>query len=80
MLYVYVDSVPKDCIVRVTPYFNLHKEKEWFSDPFVRKVIQEIDRCEVVKDEYIESPIWGGVSPERLSGGCKALIVRRVRL
>lgn len=39
------------------------------------KVIKAIDNCEVVKDEYIESPVWGGIAPERLSVGVKALIL-----
>lgn len=64
--------------MRVTPYFNLHKEKEWFDDPFVRKVIKAIDDSEVIKGEYIESPVWGGMSPDRLSTGVKALILMRM--
>lgn len=78
MLRIYTKSIPEGCIVRVTPYFNLHKEKEWFADPFVKKVIKDIDDCIAVKDEYIESPIWGGMSPERLSTGVKALILMRM--
>lgn len=77
MLYVYVKEIPKECIVDVTSYFNFFKKKEWFDDPFVRKVIKEIDNSEVIKGEYIESPVWGGMSPERLSCGVKALILMR---
>ena len=77
MLRIYVQSIPESCIVKVTPYFNLHKRIEWFADPFVRKVIKEIDDSEVIDGDYIRSPIWGGMSPERLSGGVKALILMR---
>ncbi len=78
MLMIYEKEIRPDCLTRVTQFFNYKKKKEWFSDPFVRKVIKDIDNCEVVKDEYIESPVWGGIAPERLSTGVKALILMRV--
>ncbi len=75
MLMIYEKEIRPDCLTRVTQFFNYKKKKEWFSDPFVRKVIKDIYNCEVVKDEYIESLVWGGIAPERLSTGVKALIL-----
>lgn len=77
MLYIKVGDFTKDVIVNVNAYFNLMKKKEWFEDQFVRKVIKEIDKSEVISGEYIESPVFGGMSPERLSSGTKALILMR---
>lgn len=78
MLYIRVGDFTDDCIVNVSSYFNIFKEKEWFADPFVRKVIKDVDNSDVVKDEYIESPVFGGMSPERLSSGVKALILMKM--
>ena len=62
----------------VDSHFNLFKEKSWFEDDFVRKVIREIDKSEVISGEYIESPVFGGIPPAMLSGSAKALILMRM--
>ena len=41
----------------------------------MKKIIKEIDNTVAVKDEYLESPVFGGISPVQLSTGCKALIL-----
>lgn len=78
MLYVRLGDFTDDCIVDVSSYFNIFKEKEWFADPFVREVIRGVDKSEVIGGEYIESPVFGGMSPERLSSGAKALILMKM--
>ena len=65
-------------ITDVNSHFDLFKEKHWFEDEFVRKVIQNIDKSRVVSGEYIESPVFGGISPTMLSSGTKALILMRM--
>ena len=55
MLYIKIGRPKGDCIIDVTHYFNYKKKKEWFADSFVKKVIKEIDNCEAIKDEYIET-------------------------
>lgn len=77
MLYIHLGEFDDSYIVDINAYFNMFKEVKWFEDPFVRDVIQCIDKSEVIKGEYIESPIWGGMAPEKLSSGCKALILMR---
>lgn len=77
MLFIRVGEFTKDVIVNVSVYFNFMKKREWFDDPFVRRVIKEIDKSEVINGEYIESPVFGGISPDRLSSGTKALILMR---
>lgn len=78
MLYIRVGDFTKECITDVKFNFKRYKKKEWFNDSFVRKVIKEIDKSEVIKDEYIESPVFGGISPESLSSGSKALIMMKM--
>ena len=75
MLYIYAgNGFKEDCIKNVNGYFNLNKKKEWFNREDVKRIIKGIDNTIAVKDEYLESPIFGGMSPERLSCGCKAVI------
>jgi hypothetical protein len=79
MLYIQCKGeIPKDCIVGVVSYFDGHKEKDWFNRQDVKEVIKGVDNTIAVKDEYLESPVFGGMSPDRLSGGCKALILMLV--
>lgn len=78
MLKIHVTGYEPDCITQVTSYFNLFKKKEWFRNPVVKRVIKNIDNTIAVKDEYLESPVFGGMAPERLSTGCKAVILMEV--
>ena len=78
MLYINVGEIPKDCIVNVNSYFNRKKKRDWFNRHDVKDIILGIDNSVAVKDEYIESPVFGGMSPDRLSGGCKAVILMAV--
>lgn len=79
MLYVKTGKFTKDCITQVSEFFDLFKKKEWFEDEFVRKVIKGIDKSEVIKGEYIESPVFGGMPPQYLSSGSKALILMKMQ-
>ena len=78
MLYIHVGGFELGCIKNVTGYFNLNKKKEWFNRPSVKRIIKRIDKTVAVKDEYLESPVFGGMSPEKLSCGCKAVILLEV--
>ena len=77
MLYIHLGEFKNEYIIDVDLQFNIFKEISWFEDNFVKNVIREIDKSEVVKGEYIESPVWGGMSPEKLSSGCKAVILMK---
>ena len=66
---------PEDLIKYVDDWFSELKERDWFNDEFVKEIIKGIDNTIAVKDEYLESPIFGGMSPEGLSTGCKAVIL-----
>lgn len=78
MLYITIrdwNEPPKGLVHNISGYFKYNKTKEWFDNDFVKRVIREIDKSEHVKDEYIESPIFGAITPERLSNGAKCLII-----
>ena len=66
MLKIWVDGFKDGCIKDPNSYFNLHKKKDWFNRQDIKEVIKEIDNTIAVKDEYLESPIFGGMAPERL--------------
>lgn len=78
MLKIYVGDFKENCIVNVNGYFDVYKKKEWFNNPRVKEIIKNIDRSNAVKDEYIESPVLGAIPPQKLSGGCKAVILMEV--
>ena len=75
MLKIWVRGFRDDCIINPNGYFNSHKNRDWFNRSDVKEVIKEIDNSIAVKDEYIESPVYGGMAPERLSSGCKSVIL-----
>ena len=75
MLYISVGPFTDDCIVNVKETFDYRKKPEWFAREDVRKFIMDIDKTEVIDGECLRSPILGVIAPERLSTGCKALIL-----
>ena len=78
MLMIRVNGFEEDCIKDPNLYFDLHKKKDWFNRTRVKEIIKSIDDTIAVKDEYLESPVFGGMAPERLSGGCKVVIMMEV--
>lgn len=83
MLNIYIEDktgTPKEYESYVSDYFDFSFFPEWFSDEFVQKIIREIDKSEVqvvpnINSTNILSPVLGNIAPERLSSGCKALIL-----
>lgn len=75
MLKIWVNGFRKDCLRNTSRYFDLHKKPSWFNIPWVKRVIKEIDDVDAIKDEYMESSLFGAISPDRLSSGCKCLIL-----
>lgn len=65
----------KEAILDVDLYFNNVFLDEWLDDPFVREMIEGIDRSKVLSRYCIQSPILGQIPPERLSGGVKTCIM-----
>ena len=84
MLYIYIDDcksvLPKEFESYVSDYFNDVYEPEWFKDEFVQRIIKEIDNSKVAfigneNSINIYNSTLGNIPPERLSSGCKGLIL-----
>lgn len=56
-------------------YFDNVYEDEWIEDDFVKEMIRDVDRSEVISSHIIESPVLGAITPKELSGGVKVLIL-----
>ena len=55
--------------------FDDYVQNEWLNHPFVKEMVKAIDKTDIIKDRYIESPIFGAISPRELSGGVKGIIL-----
>lgn len=56
-------------------YFKYNWKPDWIIDPFVKEMIKDVDKSEVIGPHLIESPVLGPIPPERLSGGIQVLIL-----
>ena len=78
MLNVYLGSnyiFLKGKISRPSGYFDAVYEQSWLQSDMARYIIKTIDKSEYIDGEYIQSPVFGGISPRDLSTGCKALLI-----
>lgn len=67
----------KEAVYNTAAYFKYDYEDNWIIDPFVEKMIQDVDRSTVLGSGVIDSPILGKIPPTGLSGGVKTLILVR---
>lgn len=56
-------------------YFDHLLDLSILQDPFVKKLVADIDKSDVIVQNVIISPIFGPIPPKQLSGGVKTLIV-----
>ena len=56
-------------------WFKYNYDPTWLKDPFVQKMIEDVDHSKYVDGLVIESPVLGPIPPERLSGGVQTLIM-----
>lgn len=75
MLYIHIRGREQNCVSKIDSFFNRRKKPEWFNDPVVRDIIFDIDKTEIVQGEVLKSPVFGIMAPDRLSQGCKAVIL-----
>ncbi len=73
MLSIYFGE--KDKIAYGPLWFKHSYRLEWFQDPFIREMIEEVDHSKYITGGVIDSPVLGPISPEQLSGGVKTLIM-----
>ena len=69
------DGTPIEVIDAIDFYFKYLFDEEWMEDPFVKEMIRDVDKSEVVAPHIIESPVLGPILPEVLSGGVKTLMM-----
>lgn len=56
-------------------WFKNNYEPDWFKDDFVQNMILDVDKSKYVDGLVIESPVFGAIPPEKLSGGVQTLIM-----
>ena len=76
MLNIYFGDM-EEAIFNTDMYFNNVYEEAWLTDEFARKVIRAIDKSEVLGPNGIQSPFLGVISPEKLAGGTKTLLLMK---
>lgn len=56
-------------------WFKFNYDPSWFQDPFVEKMMENVDHSGYKGGELIVSDTLGPIAPERLSGGLQTLIL-----
>lgn len=74
MLNIYFGQMP-DAIYNTNVYFNNTYRDSWITHQLTRDMIKAVDNSEVIDERTILSPIFGTMSPKKLSGGVKTLIL-----
>lgn len=76
MLNIFYGDMP-DAVYNTASYFKFDYEDEWIIDPYVKKMILDVDKSIVLDSGVIDSPVLGKIPPTGLSGGVKTLILVR---
>ncbi|MGN0575790.1 MAG: DUF4869 domain-containing protein [Ruminococcus sp.] len=74
MLNVYFGDMP-DVIYNTNVYFNNTYKDKWIVNPLSKEMIKAVDNSDVIDERTILSPIFGNMSPKKLSGGVKTLML-----
>lgn len=76
MLRIYFGDYKGDnYIFNPDVYFDNVYEDEWMDEDLTKQMIKDVDGSEVVGPHLIDSPFLGPMSPDKLSGGVKTLIL-----
>ena len=65
----------KEAVYNTAAYFKYDYEDDWIVDPFVKKMIKDVDKSAVLDSGVIDSPVLGKIPPVCLSGGVNTLIL-----
>ena len=74
MLNVFFGDM-SDSIYNTNIYFNNTYKDNWITNPLSIDIIKAVDQSEVVDERTILSPVFGNISPKKLSGGAKTLLL-----
>ena len=64
-----------DAIYNTNVYFNNTYKDRWITTELAKEVIKAVDRSEVIDEKTIHSPLFGNISPKRLSAGTKTVLL-----
>ena len=78
MLKISFGQMP-DTIFNTASFFSNTFQKTWLDDPFVCRMIKDVDKSVVIGDYLIKSRALGMISPSQLSGGVKTLILTYIK-
>lgn len=56
-------------------YFEYEYEPNWMESYPAKELLLDIDKTKFMKDRYVESSVFGGMSIMEISGGSKALLI-----
>ncbi len=76
MLKIYFGEMD-NVLHNVESFFDNQYQYAWLEDPFVRGLIEDVDKSVVESPECIKSPVLRQIPPTRLSGGAKAVILMK---
>ena len=74
MLNIYFGEMP-EAIYNTNVYFNNTYKDSWITDQMTKDMIKAVDNSDVIDAKTIMSPIFGNMSPKKLSNGVKTLIL-----
>lgn len=74
MLNIYFGEMD-DSIYDTNIYFNNSYKDAWITKDFAKLVVKDVDKSEVIDARTIKSPIFGTMSPKKLSGGTKTVLL-----
>ncbi|MBR3534403.1 MAG: DUF4869 domain-containing protein [Oscillospiraceae bacterium] len=74
MLNVYFGDMP-EAIYNTNVYFNNTYKDNWITKQLSKDIIKAVDKSEVIDERNILSPVFGNMSPKKLSGGVKTLLL-----
>jgi hypothetical protein len=55
--------------------FDYYQEPEWFTDPFVKEMVKDVDKTELIGQKLAYDYMGDPMNPNDLSSGVKCLIV-----
>lgn len=73
MLKIYFGNM-ENAILSGDGYFDAIIDEEIIETEIGKKIIGDIEKGEVISRNNIIIPVYGGISPNRLSGGVKSLL------
>lgn len=74
MLNIYFGEMP-EAVYNTNVYFNNTYKDSWITSRMTKDIIKAVDDSDVIDEKTILSPIFGNMSPKKLSGGVKTLLL-----